>query len=71
VHLHLVGGSPGAADPDLKGGEASKFPHYADRLACTGKHELSNLDEGGKIVARQKELLVSKYGFSAGTMEKD
>jgi len=71
VHLHLMGRSPGAADPDLKWGEAPKFPDYADRLAWTGKHELLNLDECGKIVARAKELLVSKYGFSAGAMEKD
>lgn len=63
VHLHLLGRSPRATNPDVKWGEAPKFPDYADRLAWTGKNELLNADECGHIITRVKELLVSKYGF--------
>lgn len=65
VHLHLLGRNPHARNPDLKWGEAPKFPEYADRMDWSGKHELLNVDECGKIIARVKELLVSKYGFTA------
>ena len=61
VHLHLLGRSPRANNPDVKWGEAPKFPDYADRLAWTAKNELLNLDECGKIISRLEKILVTKY----------
>ena len=64
VHLHLMGRNPRAKNPDLKWGEAPKFPDYADRAAWTAQNELLNSDECNNIVARLKQILILKYQFS-------
>lgn len=61
VHLHLLGRSPRASNPDMKWGEAPKFPDYCNRLAWTAKNELLNADECGKIISRLEKILVTKY----------
>ncbi|MGH8107735.1 MAG: hypothetical protein ACREO1_03320 [Arenimonas sp.] len=69
VHLHLLGRNPRSSNPDVKWGEAPKFPDYADRLAWTGSNELLNADECNKIVFRLKQILILKYQFSAEMMD--
>ena len=63
VHLHLLGRGPRATNPNVKWGEAPKFPDYADRLAWTENNELLNTEECRKIIASDKALLLAKYGF--------
>lgn len=69
VHMHLLGRNPHAANPDVKWGEAPKFPDFADRLAWTAKNALLNADECNKVVIKLKQILILKYKFNAGMME--
>ena len=64
VHLHLLGRSPHAKNPDVKWGEAPKFPDYADRQNWTAKNELLSTNECNKIVVRLKQILILKFRFS-------
>lgn len=61
VHLHLLGRSPRAVNPDVKWGEAPKFPDYADRLVWAANNELLNTDECETINSRAEQILISKY----------
>lgn len=61
VHLHLLGRSPRASNPDVKWGEAPKFPDFADRLGWTARNELLSTEECAKIISRVEQLLISKY----------
>lgn len=71
VHMHLLGRSPRSTNPDVKWGEAPKFPDYADRLAWTAENELLNADECMKIIDKVRMILIWKYGFSTTMIEAD
>jgi hypothetical protein len=65
VHMHLLGRSPRATHPDLRWGEAPKFPDFTERLSWMAKLELLTPDECQRIVAKTEALLVSKYSCLA------
>jgi diadenosine tetraphosphate (Ap4A) HIT family hydrolase len=64
VHLHLLGRSRFAADPDWAWGEAPRFPSFADRLAWSARFEPLNEDECADIVARARRILADRYGVT-------
>ena len=68
LHLHLLGRSPRATDPDLRWGEAPRFPDYADRLAWAAPHARLTPDECARIVAATADTLRDKYGFARADM---
>jgi hypothetical protein len=61
VHLHLLGRSPRAQDPDWKWGEAPRFPSFADRERWTAGHTLLEPAECVAIVRRVEAILGSRY----------
>jgi diadenosine tetraphosphate (Ap4A) HIT family hydrolase len=63
VHLHLLGRSPHAASPDLRWGEAPRFPDFAERHAWAKKHRRLDAESCAAIVARVEALLRERYGF--------
>ena len=69
LHLHLLGRSPGARDPDFRWGEAPRFPAYADRLAWARAHRRLTAAECVRIVAATVARLRSAYGFMAQDIE--
>ena len=69
LHLHLLGRSRDATDPDLRWGEAPRFPAYADRLAWAAPHARLRPDECLAVVRRAEALLLERYGYAAGDIE--
>ena len=61
VHLHLLGRSRHAADPDWKWGEAPRFPPFAERLAWSARFEPLRDDECVSVVERARLLLKTRY----------
>lgn len=64
VHLHLLGRSRTAASPDLRWGEAPRFPDFADRKRWAAAHERLTSDECQRIVTEVELILRSRYGFT-------
>jgi len=69
VHLHLIGRSPGAADPAWRWGEAPLFPRFAERHAALARHERLRADECRAVVERAGELLRDVYAQGADAVE--
>jgi hypothetical protein len=65
LHLHLLGRSTRASDPDFRWGEAPRFPAHADRLAWAAPHARLTADECARVVAATAAHLVAKYGYAA------
>ena len=65
LHLHLLGRSRDARDPDFAWGEAPRFPPYAQRLAWAAPHARLSPRECVDVVAAARAILVHKYGFAA------
>ena len=61
VHLHLLGRTPRAADPDWTWGEAPRFPSFADRERWTAGHAVLEPAECTAIVRRAEAILGSRY----------
>ena len=61
VHLHLLGRSRFATHPDLRWGEAPKFPGFRDRQAWAATFEPLTADECSAVVARAEAILREKY----------
>ncbi|MEO8189577.1 MAG: hypothetical protein ABI682_04490 [Acidobacteriota bacterium] len=66
VHMHLLGRSPGAADPSWTWGEAPVFPRFAGRREWASNHERLSADECARIVARARVLWTDRYGMPDG-----
>lgn len=65
VHMHLLGRSRFAANPDWAWGEAPRFPAFADRFAwAAGNHNL-DAAECAAVVAQAKRLMADKFGMTA------
>ena len=64
LHLHLLGRSPRATDPDFRWGEAPRFPDFAGRLAWAAPHARLRPDECLAVVRHAQALLRERYGFA-------
>ena len=69
LHLHLLGRSRTATDPDFRWGEAPRFPDFADRLAWAAPHARLRPDECLAVVRHVEALLLERYGFAANEVE--
>jgi hypothetical protein len=69
LHLHLMGRSPRATDPDFRWGEAPRFPDYADRHAWATSHARLMPDECARVVAATADVLRDKYGVAHADMD--
>jgi diadenosine tetraphosphate (Ap4A) HIT family hydrolase len=69
LHMHLLGRSPDATDPDLRWGEAPRFPAYADRLEWAAAHARLRPDECLAVVRRTQASLIARYGFAPDAIE--
>jgi hypothetical protein len=65
LHLHLLGRSPRAADPDFRWGEAPRFPPFAGRVAWAARHAPLTDGECARIVDLCRRRLAEKYGLAA------
>jgi hypothetical protein len=63
LHLHLLGRSPRAADPDFRWGEAPRFPPFAERVAWATAHEPLTPDECTRVAKATERRLRDAYGF--------
>lgn len=61
VHMHLIGRSPDAADPDWAWGEAPMFPEYADASDWMANKQPLTVDECTDIALVTKALLITQY----------
>jgi hypothetical protein len=61
VHLHLLGRSRTAANPDWAWGEAPRFPAFADRHAWAARNKRLRPDECSDIVAFVERRLRDKF----------
>jgi hypothetical protein len=66
VHLHLLGRSRNAMHPDLKWGEAPKFPDFKDRFEWAAKFQRLTPEECSRIVLRMRTILSLKFGINGG-----
>jgi hypothetical protein len=64
VHLHLLGRSPSAGDPDFRWGEAPRFPDFAQRHAWAAVHARLTPAECGDVVSGTHRRLLEVYGFA-------
>jgi hypothetical protein len=64
LHLHLLGRSPRATDPDFRWGEAPRFPDYADRLSWAAPHARLTPGECVRVVRGTQARLHTAYGFA-------
>ena len=65
LHMHLLGRSRTAADPDLVWGEAPRFPPFAEREAWAARHEPLAPADCVRIVLHCRRALLDKYGYAA------
>jgi diadenosine tetraphosphate (Ap4A) HIT family hydrolase len=65
LHLHLLGRSRQATDPDFRWGEAPRFPDYADRIAWAAPHARLTPGECLRVVRATQSRLHGTYGFTA------
>ncbi|GAM97642.1 hypothetical protein U91I_01269 [alpha proteobacterium U9-1i] len=63
MHLHLIGRSRFATNPNHAWGESPAFPKYADRLTWSKEFAPFNADECTAIVARTIDLLRTKFAM--------
>ena len=68
VHLHLLGRSPTASDPDWRWGEAPRFPRFARRHDRATSYERLTPMECEAVVSRAQLLLVDNYGVAPDAM---
>jgi hypothetical protein len=68
LHLHLLGRSPRAQDPDWRWGEAPRFPPFAERQAWAAPHPALDAEECVRVVLRCRHTLGAKYGFDASAL---
>jgi hypothetical protein len=61
LHLHLLGRSPRADDPDWRWGEAPVYPAFADRFSWSRTKAALTAEECAAIVARARAVLRSVY----------
>lgn len=64
VHLHLLGRSPAARDPDLLWGEAPRFPAFAQRKVWSARHAPLSADECAAVAAAARGILRTKYDLA-------
>lgn len=64
VHLHLLGRSRTAANPDWAWGEAPRFPAFADRHAWAAANRRLTASECMAIVTAARHLLAEKYDMA-------
>jgi rubrerythrin len=69
MHMHLLGRSPTANDPDFRWGEAPRFPDFAERKAWAAAHARLRADECLAIVRRTQGELLARYGVAADAIE--
>ena len=65
MHLHLLGRSPGSANPAWAWGESPRFPAYAERETWGAGFERLTAGECRAIVAHARARLASQYGVPA------
>ncbi|MBV9881729.1 MAG: hypothetical protein JO276_01820 [Sphingomonadaceae bacterium] len=65
VHLHLLGRSRFARNPDWAWGEAPRFPAFADRHAWAAGNRRLTAAECAAVTAAARALLAGKYGLAA------
>lgn len=63
VHMHLLGRSRFARDPDWTWGEAPRFPAFGDRHAWAADHRRLTDAECQAIVAHAEQVLARKFGM--------
>ena len=63
LHLHLLGRSPRAPDPDFRWGEAPRFPPFAQRHAWARAHAPLTADDCLRVVVATDARLRDAYGF--------
>ena len=62
MHLHLLGRSPKAANPNWQWGESPVFPRFAERLTWSAAFERLTPEECVAIGQRARALLSEQYG---------
>lgn len=65
VHMHLLGRSRSALNPDWAWGEAPRFPTFAGRHAWAAGNRRLDDTECAAVVAAARLLLADKYGMAA------
>lgn len=65
VHLHLLGRSREAAHPDLRWGQAPRFPDFVDRHDWAAGFRRLTPDECTAVVRKAEDLLVTRWGVPA------
>lgn len=69
VHMHLIGRSPNATDPDWHWGEAPIFPTYEQSKAWMVNKKSLNSDEYQAISVRAADILVEQYQVDRKNIE--
>ena len=64
LHMHLLGRSPRASDPDFRWGEAPRFPPFAERHAWSRTHAPLTADDCVRVVRATERRLRDVYAFS-------
>ncbi|MEQ1923391.1 MAG: hypothetical protein ABL952_12865 [Pyrinomonadaceae bacterium] len=70
VHLHLLGRNPKSTNPDLKWGEAPRFPDFNNRFAWAKNNERLTAEDCLEIVRYVKTCLTENYGFRTNEIEE-
>jgi hypothetical protein len=63
LHMHLLGRSPRATDPDFRWGEAPRFPDFEYRHAWAAPHARLQAGECLAITSATHRLLLERYGY--------
>jgi hypothetical protein len=69
LHLHLLGRSPHATDPDFRWGEAPRFPDFEHRHAWAAPHARLQPAECLAIVSTTHRLLLERHGYDNRDIE--
>ena len=69
MHLHLLGRSMEAADPNWRWGESPVFPRYAERADWLHENDRLTPAEAQAIVAATAQILTDKYGFARADID--
>ena len=64
MHLHLLGRSMNATDPNWRWGESPVFPRYEERASWLHENDRLTPQETQAIVQTTALILIEKYGFA-------
>lgn len=69
VHMHLIGRSPTATDPDWAWGEAPVYPPYERMQEWWSAKENLTVPEQRAVAVKANEILISKYAVDGSAID--